>query len=69
VIVMLQWFHQQQVCTRLPTVSEPDISARYISAWTLDHWDILTSACFCPADVPAHGHFISMDVSTQEPNV
>jgi hypothetical protein len=30
------------------------------------HWDISARAYFSPADIPTHGHFVSMDVSTQE---
>ena len=43
----------------------PDISARDISARTFHHQDTSACACFGPAVLPAHGHFISMDVSIQ----
>ena len=45
----------------LPTISAPVISARGISARTFHQWDICACACFGPADVPAHRHFVSMD--------
>ena len=44
----------------------PTISARDISVWIFHHQDILASACFGPADIPAHGHFVSKDIVTQE---
>ena len=49
----------------LPTISEPEISARDISARTFYHQDISARACFGPADGPVHGHFVSMDISLQ----
>ena len=59
-VIVLQWFHQQQVCTLLPTVSAPwHFGKRHFGT------DISSPGHFGPADVPTHGHFISMDISTQ----
>ena len=59
---MLQNYDYQPVKTAfmLGLISAPDISARDISAQTFHHWDILACACFGPADVLVHGHFISI---------
>ena len=64
VIVMLQWLHQQQVCTRLPTI----LALTFRQETWHGHFITITisaCACFGPAVVPARGHFISMDVSIQ----
>jgi hypothetical protein len=50
----------------LPTISAPNISARVISAQTFHHRNISAHVRFGPVDIPAHGHFVSVDqVSVQ----
>ena len=48
----------------LPTISTPNILSRDISARPYHHQDISEHACFGPADVPAHKHFVYMGISS-----
>ena len=47
------------------TILAPNISARDISTQTFHHRDISAHAGFDPVGVPAHGHFVSVDVLVQ----
>ena len=51
--------------SNLPNISGPNILARDILVKTFHNRDVSTHACFGPVGVPAHGHFVSVDVMVQ----
>ena len=60
------WCNEQRIIVyRLPTILTTNILARDISAKIFHNRDISTHACFGPVGIPAHGHFVSVDISVQ----
>ena len=48
----------------LGLISEPDILARDIAAWIFHCRNIWAWGLFGSVDIPAHGHSVSVDVSS-----
>ena len=60
------WCNEQRIIVyRLPTILTINILARDIAAKIFHNRDISTHACFGPVGIPAHGHFVSVDISVQ----
>ena len=62
VLSILLHIDQTRLKNWLGLTSAPDISAKDIVARTFPHGDISTCVTFGSADIPAHGHFVSMDI-------
>ena len=62
VLSILLHIDQTRLKNWLGLTSAPDISAKDIVAQTFPHGDISTCVTFGSADIPAHGHFVSMDI-------